>query len=63
MQQLKSINADYHRHEGILEAKRLEKERLKKDYVNEEKNRDAYLADVEKKLEIELQDRQTENLP
>lgn len=63
MQQLRSINDDYRRHEQILDMKRNEKERLKKDYESEEKNRDSYLADVEKKLEIELQDHQTMNLP
>lgn len=63
MQQLRSINEDYRRHEQILEMKRHEKERLKKDCESEEKNREAYLLDVEKKLEIELQDQQTLNLP
>lgn len=58
MQQLKSIADDYRRHQDILEQRKKEIENLKKETENEDKNRAAYLEDVEKKLERSLQTRQ-----
>lgn len=58
MQQLKSIADDYRRHQDILEQRKKEIENLKKETENEDKNRAAYLEDVEKKLEKSLQTRQ-----
>lgn len=58
MQQLKSIAEDYRRHQLMLEQRKKEIEGLKKETENEDKNRAAYLADVEKNLERSLQSRQ-----
>lgn len=58
MQQLKSIADDYRRHQEILEQRKKEIVSLKKETENEEKNREAFLADVEKQLEKQLQNRQ-----
>lgn len=58
MQQLKSIADDFRRHQDILQQRKKEIENLKKETENEEKNREAYLNDVEKKLERSLENRQ-----
>lgn len=58
MGQLRSIAEDYSRHQDILEQRKKEIQALKRQIEKEEKERDAYLADVEKKLEKQLQDRQ-----
>lgn len=58
MAQIKSIADDYSRHKEILEQRKKEIQSLNKEIEQEKKGRDAYLADVEKKLEKQLQDRQ-----
>lgn len=58
MQQLRSIAEDQRRHQGLLEHRRREIAQIKKEIENEEKGREAYLADVEKNLNKQLQDRQ-----
>lgn len=58
MHQLKFIAEDYKRHQDILEQRKKEIIGLKRETENEEKNREAYLASVEKDLERRLQDRQ-----
>ena len=57
MGQLRHIAEDYSRHQDILEQRKKEIQDLKKEIDLEEKNRNSYLADVEKKLEKQLQDR------
>lgn len=57
MQQLKSIAEDYQRHQNILEQRKKEIIAIKKETENEENNRPTYLANVEKNLEKQLQDR------
>lgn len=61
MQQLKSIADDYARHQSILECRKKEIEALKKEVEMEEKNRDAYLADIEKNLDRDINARQQMN--
>lgn len=58
MGQLRSIAEDYSRHQDILEQRKDEIETTKKEIEKEEEGRDVYLADVERKLERQLQDRQ-----
>ena len=58
MAQIKSIADDYNRHQEILEQRKKEIQSLNKEIEQEQKGRAAYLADVERKLEKHLQDRQ-----
>lgn len=58
MCQIKSIADDYSRNQEILEQRKKEIQSLNKEIETEEKDREAYLADVEKKLEKQMQDRQ-----
>ena len=58
MNQIRSISEDYNRHQAILEQRKKEIQTLKREIEREEKDRGAYLADVEKKLEQQVQERQ-----
>jgi chromosome segregation ATPase len=58
MNQIKSIADDYNRHQDILEQRKKEIQSLNKEIEKEQSGREAYLADVERKLEKQLQDRQ-----
>ena len=57
MAQLRSIADDYDRNQNILGLRKNEIQSLKKEIEREERDREGYLADVEKKLEKKLQDR------
>lgn len=58
MGQIRSISEDYSRHQEILEQRKKEIQSLKREIEREERDRAAYLMDVEKKLDKQLQDRQ-----
>lgn len=58
MAQLRSIAEDYRRHQDILESRKTEVRNLKKEIEKERNGREAYLADVEKKLDQQIQERQ-----
>lgn len=60
MGQIKSIADDYKRHQEILEQRKKEIQSLNKEIEQEQKGREAYLIDVEKKLEKQVQDRQNQ---
>lgn len=55
---MKSIAEDYHRHQEILEQRRKEIIALKAEAENEDKNRKKYIAEKERELEKQLQNRQ-----
>lgn len=58
MNQIRSISEDYNRHQEIWDQRKKEIQTLKREIEREEKERGTYLADVEKKLEQQLQERQ-----
>lgn len=58
MAQMRFIAEDYDRHQQILELRKRDIQSLKREIEREEKDRAAYLADVEKKLDKQIQDRQ-----
>lgn len=57
MHQIKSIAEDYQRLQNILQQRKKDIESLRRETELEEKNRGAFLEDVRKKLDIQLQER------
>lgn len=56
--QLKSIAEDYNRHKDILAKRKDEVIALRKEVEREESDREAHLANYEKRLEKQLRERQ-----
>lgn len=58
MNQLRSISEDHARHQDILEQRKKEIISLKKEIEREEQGREAYLFDVERKMQEKIAERQ-----